>query len=181
MYRTNPELNHHTWLSSESDKLIQTQSLLAKFALSYWLLVEGLRKYLQWRTHPSKRCCLRVLVCGPALWVQNQGRKTKLSKRAETLLTVAQNEQKTQNKLPLSASLSLTIYWVCSIKLFFRGWWGLNSFSDIFWQPPMKWVIAVQSLVVISFSKKIKPGKRQLFYLNNSDQTSVTTQRWQIQ
>lgn len=172
MYRTSPELNHHT---SESDKLIQTQSLLARFPLSYGLLVEGLRKYLQRRTHPSKLCCLWVPVCGPMLWVQNQGRKTKLSKRVGTLLIVTKNEQKTQKSPRPSASLSLSIYWVRSIKLFLRGWWGLNSFSDIFWQPPMTWVMAVRSLIVILFSKNIKLRKRQLFCLNNSEQTSITT------
>lgn len=153
----------------------QIQSLLARFPLSYGLMVEGLRNYLQWTTHPSKLRCLWVPVCGPMLWVQNQGRKTKLSERVETLLIVAENEQKTQKLLPPRASVSLLIHWLYSIKLFLRGRWGLNSFSGIFLQPPMKWVIATQSLTVILFSKKIKLGKRQLFCLNNSEQTSITT------
>lgn len=128
MYRTCPELNHHTQLCSESDTLIQTQRLLPRFPLSYGLLGEGLRKYLKQRTHPSELCCLWVPVCGPTLWVGNQGRKTKLNKRVETLLKVALNEQKTQKSLPLSASLSLSIYWLCSIKLFLTGCWSLKFF-----------------------------------------------------
>lgn len=70
MYRANPELSHHTWLSPESDRLIQTQ-FIGKIPLSNGILVEGVEE-----VSPVKDSSLQTVLplvpgWGPTLWVQN--------------------------------------------------------------------------------------------------------------